>query len=266
MKALLVAAILAPAAFAQGDLEGFWTNATNTPLERPAEVNGREFYSDAEMAANAKKAEQPTDIAKLAGTDIHYDFTQYGLDPSQSKQNLARRTSIIIDPPDGKLPPMIPEARQRAAARAEARKKVGQFDGPETRPLTERCIIWPGEGPPMMPEAYNSEMQIHQGPGYVAIFQEMIHDVRIIPLDGSPHPGPKIRQYMGDSRGHWEGKTLVVDTTNFNGRTNFRGSTETCTFSNASPEWMPIPSVRPTTVEDPQTWPKPWKSKTQLNQ
>jgi hypothetical protein len=259
VKTLILTLILVPAAFAQGDLEGFWTNATNIPLERPAEVNGREFYTDAEMAANVKKAEQPTDIAKLAGTDIHYDFTQYGLDPSQSKQNLSKRTSILIDPPDGKIPAMIPEARQRATARAEARRKVGQFDGPETRPLTERCIIWPGEGPPMLPEAYNSEIQIHQGPGYIAIFLEMIHDVRIIPMDGSPHPGPKIRQYMGDSRGHWEGKTLVVDTTNFNGRTNFRGSTENLhvieRFTRAGPDSV----LYEFTVEDPLTWAKPWK-------
>jgi hypothetical protein len=255
-----IALLLLPmAAWAQGDLEGFWTNATTTPLERPTALAGKEFFTPEEMVENAKKAQQPADIASLAGTDIHYDFTQYGLDPSQAKQNIGRRTSIIIDPPDGKIPPMIPEARKRAADRAEARKKVGQFDGPETRPLTERCIIWPGEGPPMLPEAYNSEMQIHQGPGYVAIFQEMIHDVRIIPLDGSPHPGPNIRQYMGDSRGHWEGKTLVVDTTNFNGRTNFRGSTDSLHVVERFTRVGADSILYEFTVEDPATWERPWK-------
>jgi hypothetical protein len=125
--------------------------------------------------------------------------------------------------------------------------------------LGERCIIWPGEGPPMLPEAYNSNIQIHQGPGYVAILQEMIHDVRLIPLDGHPHPGPNIRQYMGDSRGHWEGNTLVVDTTNFNGRTNFRGSSENLhvveRFTRADPNSI----LYEFTVEDPTTWATPWK-------
>src|ERR1019366_4553702 len=115
---------------------------------------------------------------------------------------------IVVDPKDGRMPPMNAAGRQRAAARAEARKAKGPYDGPETRPLGERCIIWPNAGPPMLPEAYNNNIQFEQGPGYVVIVQEMNHDARVIPLDGNPHPGPKIRAYMGDSRGHWEGKTL----------------------------------------------------------
>jgi hypothetical protein len=149
------------------------------------------------------------------------------------------------------------QARKRAAERAEARKRVGPFDGPETRPLGERCIFMT-EGPPMLPEAYNSNMQIQQGPGYVAILQEEIHDVRIIPLDGRPHVGPKIREYMGDSRGHWEGETLVVDTTNFTDRTNFRGSSENLhvieRFRRVDEETI----LYQFTVEDPSTWDRPW--------
>ena len=226
-------------------------------------VAGKEFFTAEEQAENAKQAQKPVDTAALAGTDIHYDFIQYGLDPSQAKLNVGRRTSIVVDPPDGKIPPMIPEARKRAADRAEARKRVGPYDGPETRPMSERCIIWPGEGPPMLPEAYNSNIQIHQGPGYVAILQEMIHDVRIIPLDppgaAHSHPGPNVRQYMGDSRGHWEGKTLVVDTTNFNGKTNFRGSTDSLHVVERFTRTDANSILYEFTVEDRATWTRPWK-------
>ena len=267
IEAVVALVLMAPALSAQQfrradgqpDLEGIWTNATTVPLERPLTLGKKEFYTPEEQAANEKKALQPVDIASLAGTDIHYDFTQFGLDPSQAKQNVGRRTSMIFDPDDGRLPPMTEEGLRRAAERAEARKRSGPFDGPETRPLGERCIIWPGEGPPMLPEAYNANIQIHQAAGTVAILQEMIHDVRIVPLDGSPHPGAGIRQYMGDSRGHWEGETLVVDTTNFNGRTFFRGSGENLhvveRFTRSDRD-----SIRyEFTVEDPSTWTRPWK-------
>ena len=211
---------------AQTDLTGVWSIATPTPLERPKELGGREFYTPEEQAQNAKKALEPGAADVLAGTGAHYNFEQFGLDPNQAKQTLTRRTSIVVDPKDGRMPPMNAAGRQRAAARAEARKAKGPYDGPETRPLSERCIIWPNAGPPMLPEAYNNNIQFEQGPGYVVIVQEMNHDARVIPLDGNPHPGPKIRAYMGDSRGHWEGKTLVVDTTNYTEKLNFRGSSE----------------------------------------
>jgi hypothetical protein len=259
LRLLAGAAIMLSATLHAQTLDGIWTNATPTPLERPASVGGREFYTPAEQAANEKQAQQPVDIATLAGTDIHYDFTQYGLDPSQSKLNVNKRTSIVVDPPDGKIPPMNAAGRMRATERAAARKRAGTYDGPETRPLGERCIIWPGEGPPMLPEAYNSNIQIQQGPGYVTILQEMIHDVRIVPLDGQPHPGPKIRQYMGDSRGHWEDKTLVVDTTNFNGRTVFHGSGEDLHVVERFTRVDADSILYQFTVEDPSTWDRPWK-------
>ncbi len=248
----------------QPDLQGFWTNATVTPLERPAALAGKEFFTEAERAENEKKSLAAVTVESLGGTTAHYDFNQFGLNPSQSKVAPNLRTSLIVDPPDGKLPPLTPEARKRAADGAEARKRVGAYDGPETRPLGERCIIWPGEGPPMLPEAYNSNLQIHQGPGYVAILQEMIHDVRIIPLDGRPHLNPKIRLWMGDSRGHWEGNTLVVDTTNFTNRTNFRGSTENLhvveRFTRIDPDTIRYEF----TVEDPATWTRPWTAELPL--
>jgi hypothetical protein len=251
-------------AFAQVDLQGYWTNATPTPLERPAKFGGREFYTDAEMAENAKLAAEPTDIAKLAGTDIHYNFQQYGLDPSQSAQNLSRRTSIVIDPPDGRIPAMNDKGRARAQARAAERRLHGQFDGPEQRPLSERCIIWPGTGPPMLPEAYNNNIQILQGDGYAAILLEMNHDVRIVPIDGSPHPGPNIRQYMGDSRGHWEGKTLVVDTTNFNGKTNFHGAGEDLHVIERFTRVDDKSILYEFTVEGAETWARPWRGELML--
>jgi hypothetical protein len=242
----------------QPDLQGVWSNATLTPLERPAALAGRELLTEQEQAQN-EKALQPRTKAS-AGTEAHYDFLQYGLDPLQAKRATSRRTSLIVDPPDGRIPPLTPEAKKRAAARAEARKRSGPFDGPESRSLSERCILMPGEGPPMLPEAYNSNIQFQQGPGYVAILQEEIHDARIIPLDGRPHLGPNIRQLMGDSRGRWEGNTLVVDTTNFTDETNFRGSSENLHVVERFTRVDEDTILYEFTVEDPTTWTRPWKA------
>jgi hypothetical protein len=241
----------------QPDLQGFWSNVSITPLERPAEFAGKEFLTDQELAQNERKAEQPKSVESLGGTIAHYDFIQFGLDSTQAKHALNRRTSLVVDPPDGRIPPFTPEARKRSTERAAQRKKRGAYDGPETRNLSERCIFM-AEGPPMLPEAYNSNLQIQQGPGYVAILQEEIHDVRIIPLDGRPHVGPKIRQYMGDSRGRWEGNTLVVDTTNFTGRTSFQGSTENLHVVERFTPLDPDTILYEFTVEDPATWARPW--------
>jgi hypothetical protein len=243
----------------QPDLQGIWSNVTITPLERPAELAGREFLTEQEQADHEKRALEPR-ARESAGTSAHYDFAQFGLDPNQAKHAPNRRTSLIVDPPDGRVPPLTPEARKRAAERAEARKQSGPFDGPESRSLSERCILMGGEGPPMLPEAYNSNLQIQQGPGYVAILQEEIHDVRIIPLDGRPHVGPNIRQLMGDSRGRWEGNTLVVDTTNFTDRTNFRGSGERLHVVERFTRTDEDTILYEFTVEDPTTWTRPWKA------
>lgn len=242
----------------QPDLEGYWTNTTLTPLERPAELAGKEFLSDEEIAAIEKKAEVPRSAEEIAGTIAHYDFHQFGLDRTQTSHAVNRRTSLIVDPPDGKIPSLTPEAKKRAAERAEARKKIGPYDGPESRPLGERCIFMATTGPPMLPPAYDANLQIMQGPGYVAILQEEIHDLRIIPLGGQPHLGPKIRQYLGDSRGRWEGNTLVVDTTNFNEKTNFRGSTENLHVIERFTRTDENTILYEFTVEDPSTWTRPW--------
>src|SRR5205823_1069334 len=129
-------------------------------------------------------------------------------------------------PPDGHIPPMTAEGQKRQADRLAQRRLSGAADGPESRGLPERCLVWPTAGPPMLPSFYNNNYQIVQGPGYVAILVEMVHDVRIIPTDGRPHPPSNVRLWLGDSRGHWDGNTLVVETTNFNDKNSFRGSSE----------------------------------------
>jgi hypothetical protein len=167
------------------------------------------------------------------------------------------RTSLIVDPADGRIPALTPDAQRRAAARAEERR-LHPADGPEDRSLQERCILWPAAGPPMMPVGYNNNYQIVQGRGYVAVIVEMIHDVRIIPTDGSPHLPSNVRQWLGDSRGHWEGNTLVVDTTNFTDQTNFRGSGENLhlveRFTRTGPESL----MYEFTIDDPASFVKPW--------
>ncbi|HLK48004.1 MAG TPA: hypothetical protein VKT49_07710 [Bryobacteraceae bacterium] len=227
------------------DLQGVWSNATNVPLERPAEGRG----------GRARGPAQPGTAA-----DVHYDLSQYGLDRAHSKVAEDDRTSLVTTP-DGRIPPRLPEAQQRAAARA-AFTREHQWDGPETRPLSERCILWPSEGPPMLSPGYNSNVQIVQGPGYVVIEQEMIHDARIIPTDGRPHLAANVRQWMGDSTGHWEGDTLVVDTTNFTDKTAFQGSTDTLhvveRFTRVANDTLQYEF----TVEDPHTWAQPWSAKT----
>jgi hypothetical protein len=240
----------------QPDLQGFWSNASLIPLERPEALAGRAVLTEEEQSQKEKTLQPRT--RESAGTAAHYDFLQYGLDPLQAKRAPDRRTSLITDPPDGRIPPMTQEAKMRAASRAEARKGHGPFDGPESRSLSERCIIMGGAGPPMLPEAYNSNLQFQQGPGYVVIVQEEIHNARIIPLDGRPHVGHHIRQLMGDSRGRWEGNTLVVDTTNFTDKTNFRGSSENLhvieRFTRVDEDTIRYEF----TVEDSSTWTRPW--------
>ena len=149
-------------------------------------------------------------------------------------------------------------AQQRDAAET-AVQKGHEFDGPENRPLGERCILFPTVGPPMLPFAYNNNLQIFQSAGYVAILQEMVHDVRVIPVDGRPHLPASIRQWRGDSRGHWEGNTLIVDTTNFRSQGAFFASaTESLHVIERFTRTAEDTLLYEFTVEDPATWVKPW--------
>jgi len=241
----------------QPDLQGVYSTASVTPLERPKDLGAKEFFTKEEAEAYEKKVLAQHEVA-TPGTygDVHYSMAQFGLEKGQAQVASTIRTSLIVGP-EGRIPPMLPEAQQRNAARAAA-NKGHEFDGPENRTLGEQCIMWPNEGPPIQPAGYNSNLQIVQSPGYVAIMQEMIHDVRVIPTDGSPHLPANIRQWFGDSRGHWEGETLVVDTTNFNNRTAFRGSSENLHVVERFTRQADDRILYQFTVEDPSTWAKSW--------
>jgi hypothetical protein len=247
----------------QPDLQGIWTNATVVPLERPVNLKDKEFYTEAEAAANAKQVLGISSWERLGSqAEVHYNMSQFGLDLSQVKVALTRRTSMIVGP-DGRVPPLTPEAQKRLAER-NARNRGHQFDGYENRPLQERCIMFSSEGPPMLPAGYNSNLQIVQGHGYVAIVQELIHSTRIIPTDGSPHLPQNIRQWMGDSRGHWEGDTLVVDTTNFTDNTAFRGSTAGLHLVERFTRVDGDTVLYEFTADDPATWVRPWTAQLAL--
>ena len=169
-----------------------------------------------------------------------------------------------MDPADGRLPSLTPEGKRRAAERAELAKRVGRWDSAQSNDLDDRCLIMAGAGPPMLNSGYNSNYQIVQAPGYVMILVEMIHDVRIIPLDRRPPLPGNVRQWMGDSRGHWEGDTLVVETTNFNGKNPLRGSSENMRVAERFTRLDADTISYRFTVEDPSTWTKPWTAEERL--
>jgi len=246
----------------QPDLQGFWTNATYTPLERAKNVT-KEFYTREEALEIAKRAAVDEAEQTEPGTvaDVHYDFTQFGLDRSQGKMALNLHTSLIVDPADGKLPPLSAEGQRRAAERAAARKsRGGLHDSVQNEPLGARCILMDRNGPPMLGGAYNNDYQIMQTPGYVMILTEMLHDVRIIPLDGRPHLPPNVRQWTGSSRGRWEGQTLVVETTNLTDKFAFQGASENMRLTERFTRVAEDTIRYQFTVEDPATWTRPWSA------
>jgi hypothetical protein len=238
----------------QPDLQGYWTNQSFTPLERPSELAGKEWFTKEEAEAYLKK--RVDQFRGQARTDIHYDDAIWQAENYESEPNL--QTSLIRDPRDGKIPPLTPEAEKRARARAEASRALGPGAGVETRTLSDRCISWGNVGPPMIPPSYNANFQILQTRDAVLIHHEMIHDVRIIPLDNRPQAPQGVRQWVGLSRGRWEGNTLVVETTNFNGKNAFRGGSEnmkvTERFTRVSDDVIDYKF----TVEDPETWDRAW--------
>ena len=246
----------------QPDLQGFWSNTTYTPLQRPNNVN-KEFYTKEEAQEIVKRAAAQEEEQTVPGTipDVHYDFTQFGLDRSQSPFALDLRTSMIVDPDDGRLPPLSAEGKKRAAERAEARRRMGgPLDAAQNQPLSVRCMLMDRNGPPMLAGAYNNTYQIVQVPGYVMILVEMLHGVRIIPLDGRPQLPQNVRMWQGSSRGHWEGETLVIETANFTDKAPFQGSTENMRlierFTRVADDTMRY-QFR---VEDPSTWTRPWSA------
>jgi hypothetical protein len=246
----------------QPDLQGIWSNTTITPLERPKNVT-KEFYTREEALEAAKRAAAEESELTEPGTvaDVHYDFTQFGLDRSQSAMALNLRTSLIVDPADGRLPPLSAEGQRRAAERAAARKsRGGPHDAVQNEPLGARCILMDRNGPPMLGGAYNNSYQIMQAPGYVMILTEMLHDVRLIPLDGRPHLPSNVRQWTGSYRGRWEGQTLVVETTNLTDKFAFQGSSKDMRLTERFTRGAEDTLLYQFTVDDPATWTRSWSA------
>jgi len=216
----------------QPDLQGVWSNAILTPLQRPPEFADKAFLTEEEALAYEARRNEETfrgtrDVDAV--TDVAYAYNDFWWDWG-SKIAPTRRTSLIIDPPDGRLPALTPEGQKRRDAREEHRR-LHPADGPEDRLLRERCIVWSGNGdqgagPPMLPSAYNNNFHLVQTADHVLIIKEMVHETRVVPLDGRPYLPDDVRQWLGNSRGHWEGDTLVVETQNFTDKTYFQGTSE----------------------------------------
>jgi hypothetical protein len=230
------------------DLEGLWRYSTMTPLERPREFAAKEMLSEEEAAAFEQQtlARQRTSSA-TAGPDWW--------DPD-NRHLTDRRTSLIVDPPTGRIPALTTEAQARAAARVQARREHGPVDDPEDLPLNTRCLQFSTAGPPMLPGVYNNNVQIVQTRGYIALVNEMIHDTRIIPLDGRPHGA--LPRWMGDPIGHWDGATLVVDSVNFNDKNSFRGADAGLHLIERFTRIGDDAIDYRFTIDDPTVWLQPW--------
>ena len=240
------------------DLQGFWSSATLTPFERPQNLAGKEFFTEAEAAAFEKRAREAADRDRRSSNpqaDVNQAYNEAWFDRGTTVFP-TRRTSIVIDPGDGRVPPLTPQAQRKAADRAEAQRRDPA--GPEDMGLPVRCLLWPTAGPPMLPGPYNNNYQIVQTAGSVAIYVEMIHDARIVRLDGRPHVSARIRLWMGDPVGHWDGDTLVVDTTNFTDKTHFRGSDENLHLVERFTLTGPDTLMYRFTIDDPTAFERPW--------
>ena len=258
------------------DMQGVWANNGMTPLERPAVWGNRATMTDAELADLKKRAQKLIDggdaffadeliLAALEGRNKFSSAdTQTGnYDQSWLSDRIwDNRTSLIIDPPDGRIPALTPAAQktldaQTAIAREEQLGQV-RADSPQSRSLADRCILGFNAGPPMTPGAYNNYVQITQGPGLITLLVEMVHDVRVVPVDGRPRLPSAIRQYKGESRGRWEGRTLIIETTNFLRETSFRGSSANLHLVERLTRLDANTLLYEFTVDDPKTWTKPW--------
>ena len=253
------------------DLQGVWNDATSTPLQRPTGVASKDILTDEEAADFQQDLEHQLSRDRRDGgpdVDVNRAYNEHWMDARRLKITADRRTSLIIDPEDGRIPPAVPLSPEREKARvaraaANARFNAGLPENYRDFSLPVRCIIRT-DSPPYLPTIYNNDFHIFQSPGYVAINPEMIHSARIIPLDKRPHLGKNLRQWLGDTRGYFEGNTLVVETTNF--RTD-----DGVVFQNANPETYKIverftrigPDVMnyEFTVSDPTTWTKPWSAR-----
>ena len=255
------------------DLQGVWTNNAATPVERPKVIADKATLTDAELRAVEKRAatlfsgdgdagfgdqvftEALADKSSFTSTDGETgDYNHFWV----AERWFDHRTSLVIDPPDGRIPPYTPEAQKRADAVA-SRRKTNPADGPEDRNRFERCI-GPGDHPNLL-AGYNSNFQIIQSADYVVILSELIHDARIVPLDGRPHLSKNVRLQLGDSRGRWEGDTLVVDTTNFSSSSNLRGASENLHLVERFTRTAADTIEYQFTATDPTTWTRPWTAR-----
>jgi hypothetical protein len=242
------------------DFSGVYAEFTTAPLERPPEFGEREFLTPEEFAGfeRARLEEVDEDDETIPGTaaDVHYDFGQFALSENEGVTSLNMRTSIVTLPPDGRIPELLPQAVARREERAAARRGH-EFDGPEFRSLTERCVVWSSTLPPILPRGYNSNLQMYQSPGYVLIQGEM-GDPRIIPTDGRELPDDLLPQWNGTSVGRWEGDTLVIETTGFQADTAWRGATENMHVTERLTRVDHDTIEYAFTVVDDATWPVPW--------
>jgi len=259
----------APPRLADGraDLQGIWDFGTITPLERPRSLGTKAFFSE-EEAANYEREENRRQNRDLidpkegglnypAGGVIPYNEVWYD---RGSKIVKTKRTSLIVDPPEGRLPAMTPAGQKQAELRAIAARdnQAGHphADSWEDRPLQERCLLGSNAGPPMTPGPYNNNVQLFQTPGYVSLLTEMVHDARIVPLDGRPYAN--VRQWKGESRGRWERDTLVIETKNFKRGTTLAGTSQNTHLIERFTRTDANTLLYEFTVDDPTTWTRPW--------
>jgi hypothetical protein len=252
----------APAASAgKRDLDGVWSFATITPLERPAELAGKPVLTAEEAAdyerrtleRNDRDRRGPSPEADVGGA---YNEAWFDRGSVLTVVDGKKRSSLIVDPPEGKIPALTAAGQQHADARA-ADRRDHPTDGPENQGLPTRCLLF-GAGPPIVPGPYNNLVQIFQFPDHVIIFNEMIHDARLVPLDGRPHTPKTIRKWLGDSRGRWDGNTLVIDTTNFTDKTNFRGGDENLHVVERLTRTGPGTLLYEFSIDNPTAFTKPW--------
>jgi hypothetical protein len=248
------------------DLQGIWNNSTRTPLERPPEFAGKATVTDAEAKDWEQKEHQAwQDLDGTSEGPLHktkgsegtgaYNVLFYDMGSGLARVDGVKRTSMVVDPPDGKIPPVVQQARERNRAAAAAR--AANAGDVKDHGLSERCIFVSMSGPPMLPTLYNNNYQIVQTPDAILILAEEIHDIRIVRMNAQ-HLPPEIRRWFGDSVGRWEGDTLVVETTNFTGQTRFRGSSKDLKVTERFTRVDANNIVYKATLEDPSTWTKPW--------
>ena len=240
----------------QPDFQGVWDTSTLTPLERPAEFAGKEFLTEQEAAEYARRTLQEVNTDRRDGSneaDLRRNYNEFWRDRGTTVVP-SRRTSLIVDPPDGRIPAFTPEWGKKRTAQVQAQRLLS---GPEDLALRIRCI---SRGLPMVPTPNNNFFQIVQGTGYVVILQEMMYEARVIPLDGRPHAPPGVRGYMGDARGHWEGETLVIDTTNFIGKNDFLGADENLHLVERISRPNANTLLYRFTVDDPTAFTRPWSA------